>query len=215
MNIRRIAVILFFSSQLATIALATSPATPRPYFHVPGVAAPYCLEITPTIGEAIAQVRCLRFNFDGRKKVLWVVKGEYSPPGNIFLTGDGISMARLRQPTKKMPPEVLAEWKYIEFFRDGKLASSVSLGDLLDVSKLQESAVSTILYEITNRYLDVDGVEVFAGDDGFVKRLELAQEKMLDRSDCLLIIHTSQWRSVYFRLSDGKRILSRVTVRKE
>ena len=194
---------------IQTLALGLSSRSPFPYFHVPESNSRYCLEVTPGRDGESASLRCMRFDWDGpiHKTQIWKLDGEYSYPGELFLAPDGRSMARLRFPDFSTPRGVLAKWVFIEFFRDGKPITNMKLGEVVDVEKLNLSSYFTVGYEI----LEVDikkQVQVLSGSSSACN-VGLPQDTRIATDDGLLVIHTRQSRSLYFRLSDGKLVLSR------
>jgi len=187
-----------------------SPLTPFPYLCLGGDGSRCYAEIFPLLGTDTATIRCVTISWNDKGELLvskkWETSGAYSYPRETFLTIDGRSMVQVVLPRLETLNKKIGKWDLLRFYRDGKLLKSVKVEEIVNVAELERNPFSPSEYQITKFG---GGIEFFDGSSDFVSKLMLPTEKRISDEDGLLIIHTSQMKSLYYRLSDGKLIKSK------
>lgn len=208
-NNKLISLILLFKILAVPQVHASSPLTPFSYFCGSGDGTPFCLQVIPNKNSEEADISCNEIDQDGRTSMLWTAKVKYPFPGEIYLCRNGKSMAQITPPTSILTSEEFDKWILLLFYDQGKVIAKIKLSEVVDVTKLTgHSVMARDYYTVVHKGYGFPGIQVFPGYSSFVSGLKLSPEKKIKNNDDILIIHTTQHRSIAFRFSTGAFVSS-------
>ena len=155
---------------------------------------------------------CYQIKEDGKFESDWKIDGEYSFPGHLFLCENGSILVRIVEISQdKSDPKKadLAQQTNLEFYRDGKLISTISAREIVDLSKLEAPVFSAALS--THKVFDYD--EATAPRIGTLSHFDYFDEddqteinKKAAHGTELFCVKTVQSEILVFKVADGSMI---------
>ena len=182
------------------------PRSPFPFFHTPKGDSEFCLEVTPIASTSKANIRCygLIWNDKVERKRMWEVETEFTYPGEVFLSRKGESMVCLSFPDSFANSSELEKRASIKFYVNGKMISSVSLNDLVEINTVKRSSYHTEGYEVFRRGGQGKRGLVYGDSDAARALSALSLDNHTDNGDLFYI--TCQGIAFFYRMIDGKLI---------
>jgi len=192
---------------------AASSQSPTSYV-VPGWGSECFILMRPTFtNKKLSGIGiCYQIKEDGKFENVWAIDGEYSFPGHLFLCENGSILVRIveiSQDKADSKKADLAQQTTLEFYRDGKLISTISAREVVDPSKLKAPVFSAALS--THEVFDCD--EAMAPRIGTLSYFDYFDEedkteiyKITERGTQLFCVKTVQSEILVFKVSDGSLI---------
>jgi len=135
---------------------------------------------------------------------MWEVETEFTFPGEVFLSRKGESLVCLSFPSIFANSSELEKWASIKFYVNGKMISSVTLNDLIEIKTVKRSSYHTEGYEIFRRGEQGKRGLVY-GDSNAAKALStLPLDNRADNDELFYI--TCQGIAFFYRMNDGELI---------